>query len=85
MPIDVYIIVSIISILILGVILVKKLKHEGGNVNSKKHDDSGEVEPLQVIVKFEEPLEVNVNVTIINPEPEVKGILKLGPVSEKKI
>lgn len=56
---------------------------EGGNVNNK-HCPCCEHEPLELIVKFEEPLEVNLNINIISPEPEVRGLLTIGPVSEKK-
>ena len=75
----------ILGLILIGVgafLLVQK--HKGGNVCNNKHCNCCKQEPLELIVKFEKPLEVNVNINIVNPEPEVKGILTLGPVSEKK-
>lgn len=57
---------------------------EGGNVCEKHHKHCCEQEPLKVTVKFEEPVEVNVNVKIEPPEPEVRGLLTIGPVSKKQ-
>lgn len=40
--------------------------------------------PVEIIVKFEKPLKIELDIHIITPEPQVRGLLTLGPVSDKK-
>lgn len=86
MPLYVYPAMAVAIILIVIGVIVKVFdwdspNNTGGTVREKKH--CCEEQPEVIIVRFE-PLEVNVTVTVISPEPSIKGTLTLGPVSEKK-
>lgn len=57
---------------------------KGGSVREKKQCHCDE-EPEELIIRFPEPLVIDINVNIITPEPEVRSQLTIGPVSERKI
>jgi hypothetical protein len=64
------------------IILVK-----GGTVRNEKQCkcNCDRHEPQELIIRFEEPLEIDINIKTTTPEPEVRGVLTVGPVSERKL
>jgi hypothetical protein len=69
-------------IIVFGVFVAAYYLFKGGTVKNEKQYQHEE-EPKVIIVRFD-PLEVNVTVNVTTPEPQVRGLLTLGPVSEKK-